>query len=81
MAEHRIILTGRANEDIIDIGDYITYTLLEPETAKKFVSGLRTEIAALKEFPKRYPFVNDVVLRSFRWALMSTYTSELEQYF
>ena len=38
MNEYRITLTLRAKDDIINIGDYITYTLLEPdETVKNFV--------------------------------------------
>lgn len=41
MKEYNIILTRRAKDDIIDIGDYIAYTLLEPETAYRFVAGQR----------------------------------------
>lgn len=44
MKEYNIILTRRAKDDIIDIGDYIAYTLLEPETAYRFVAGLRNVI-------------------------------------
>lgn len=47
MPDYRITLTNRAKEDIIDIGDYITYTLLEPETAQNFIKGLRKSIATL----------------------------------
>ena len=46
---YRIMFTRRAKDDIIDIGDYITYTLMEPETASNFVSGLREMILTLKE--------------------------------
>ncbi|MDO4343796.1 MAG: type II toxin-antitoxin system RelE/ParE family toxin [Eubacteriales bacterium] len=63
MSAYRITLTNRAKEDIIDIGDYITYTLLEPKTAQNFVKGLRKSIATLNEFPARYPFVDDMILR------------------
>jgi len=44
LKEYNIILTKRAKDDIIDIGDYIAYTLLEPETAYHFVAGLRNAI-------------------------------------
>lgn len=64
MPDYRIVLSRQAKDDIIDIGDYITYTLLEPETARNFVSGLRKTIVKLKEFPERYPLVDDVVLVS-----------------
>ncbi|MCL2717476.1 MAG: type II toxin-antitoxin system RelE/ParE family toxin [Lachnospiraceae bacterium] len=64
MLEYNIVITVKANEDMIDIGDYITYTLLEPETALNFVKGLRQSISTLKSFPNRYPFIDDVVLAS-----------------
>jgi len=64
MPEYRIVLTRRAKDDIVDIGDYITYTLLEPDTAQNFVEGLRKSIASLKDFPNRHALVTDVVLSS-----------------
>ncbi len=64
MQPYRIVLTGRAKDDIVDIGDYITYTLLEPETALDFVRGLRRSIATLKELPERYTLIDDEVLAS-----------------
>ncbi len=64
MPEHKIVLTRRAQDDIVDIGDYITYTLLEPETAQNFVRGLRKAIAKLKNIPNGYVLVDDVVLAS-----------------
>lgn len=62
MKEYSIILTERAKNDIIDIGDYIAYTLLEPETAHCFVSGLRDAISTLRQLPDRFSFVQDEVL-------------------
>lgn len=38
MKEYDVVLTRRAKNDIIDIGDYISYTLLESETAYRFVT-------------------------------------------
>lgn len=64
MQQYRIVLTRRAKDDLIDIGDYITYTLLEPETALKFVRGLRESIATLKEFPQKFALIDDQVLSS-----------------
>lgn len=63
MSGYSVTLTSRAKEDIINIGDYITYTLLEPETAQNFVKGLRKSIATLREFPFRYPLVDDMILK------------------
>lgn len=62
MKEYNVVLTRRAKNDIIDIGDYISYTLLEPETAYCFVAGLRSAISTLQKLPKRFALVDDRVL-------------------
>lgn len=64
MKEYDVVLTRRAKNDIIDIGDYIAYTLLEPETAYRFVAGLRSTISTFKELPNRFVLVDDRVLSS-----------------
>lgn len=61
---YRIVLTRRAKDDIIDIGDYITYTLQEPNIARNLVAGLRKSISSLKESPQRLAIINDPVLSS-----------------
>lgn len=57
MKKYNVVLTRRAKDDIIDVGDYIAYTLLEPATAYKFVAGLRKAIDGLKMFPDRFGLV------------------------
>lgn len=64
MKKYNIILTRRAKDDIIDIGDYIAYTLMEPETAYYFVAGLQNMISTLNELPNRFALVDDLVLSS-----------------
>lgn len=64
MNDYRITLTQRAKDDIIDIGDYITYTLLEPNTSRNFIKGLRDSISQLRLFPYKFPLVQDVVLQN-----------------
>ena len=64
MKECNVVLTRKAKNDIIDIGDYIAYTLLEPETAYRFVTGLRSAISTLQELPCRFALVDDLVLSS-----------------
>ena len=49
MKEYDVVLTRRAKNDIIDIGDYISYTLLEPETAYRFITGLRSAISLVDD--------------------------------
>lgn len=62
MNKYCVLMTNRASQDIIDIGDYIAYTLLVPDTAKKFVAELREAISSLCEYPYRHPLVDDAVL-------------------
>ena len=63
MDEYQLILTERAKEDIIDIGDYISFKLSEPDISKKFIKGLRKSILTLKSFPYKFPFVQDDILQ------------------
>lgn len=50
MDDYRVVLAKRAKDDIMDIGDYITFTLLEPDISKKFIKDLRNSISQLKFF-------------------------------
>lgn len=64
MDKYRITLTERAKNDIIDIGDYITYTLLEPDISRKFIKGLKNSISQLKFFPYKFPLIQDDILQN-----------------
>lgn len=64
MNDYRIALTQRAKDDISDIGDYISYTLLEPYTSKNFIKSLRNSISQLKYFPYKFPLVQDSLLQN-----------------
>lgn len=64
MNDYRITLTQRAKDDITDIGDYISFTLLEPDTSQKFIKGLRKSISQLKNLPYKFPLVQDPILQS-----------------
>lgn len=61
--DYRIAFTTHAKDDIISIGDYITFTLLEPDISKKFKKGLRNSINQLKYFPYKFPLVQDDILQ------------------
>lgn len=51
--QYRIVLTSHAKDDLIDISDYMTYTLPKQKMALDLVRRLRMLIASLEEFPKR----------------------------
>lgn len=64
MNDYRIIFTPRARSDMLDIGVYIACTLLEPDTSRKFIQGLRNSISQLSIFPYRYPLIQDKIFGS-----------------
>lgn len=55
MNEYRISFTHLARNDITGIGDYITFTLSEPNISKKFIKGLKHSILKLKISPLYFP--------------------------
>lgn len=63
MGECQLKITQRAKEDIIDIGDHITYKLLVPEISLRFVKNLKNAIQQLKFFPYKFPLVQDENLK------------------
>ena len=64
MNDYRISLTQRAKDDIINIGDYITYSLHEQIYSKKFIKALRNSISQLKLFPYKFPLIQDDILQN-----------------
>ena len=62
MNNYRVTLTRQAKDDIIDIGDYVSYTLLEPGTSRNFIKGLRNSISQLKYFPYKFPLIMQVIV-------------------
>lgn len=59
---YQIVMTRQAKQDVIDIGDYITYTLLDPDTSRHFIRNLRKAISTLSSFPYKYPLIQDNIL-------------------
>lgn len=63
MNDYRIAFTTHAKDGIINIDDYITFTLLAPDTSNKFIKGLKNSILQLKYFPYKFPLVQDKILQ------------------
>lgn len=63
MDKYQIMITPTAKSDLIDIGDYISFILLEPETSIKFIKGLRCSISQLQYFPRKFPIIQDIILK------------------
>ena len=63
MSDYELTITQRAKDDIIDIGDYITYELLVPEISLQFIKNLRNAIQQLRNFPYKFPLVQNEYLK------------------
>ncbi len=59
MAAYYIQITKPAENDLVGIGRYISKELLEPETARKVISGIGSKINTLENMPHRNALVND----------------------
>ena len=57
MDNYHIELSIVAFNQFKSIGDYITYVLLEPDTSRRLIKGLRSSISNLSTFPYRYPLL------------------------
>jgi hypothetical protein len=55
MDNYHIELSIVAFKQLKSIGDYISYVLLEPDTSRRLIKGLRSSISNLSTFPYRYP--------------------------
>lgn len=51
MERYNVIITHDAAVDLSQLKSYIAYTLQAPETALKYIRGLRQEIEKLDSFP------------------------------
>lgn len=63
MDKYQLMITPKAKEDLIDIGDYISFILLEPETSRKLMKGLRSSISQLQYFPRKFPIIEDYIIK------------------
>ena len=54
-----VIITPDAEADLNELDDYITYQLMAPYTAIRYIRDIREKIANLQTAPKRYRLVDD----------------------
>lgn len=55
MSNWKVLYTEQAEHDLREIFEYIAFSLLEPETAKKHARQMMSKIAKLNNLPLRYP--------------------------
>ncbi|MBR1649536.1 MAG: type II toxin-antitoxin system RelE/ParE family toxin [Lachnospiraceae bacterium] len=59
MDDFEVIITPDAEDDLIQLDDYITYELLAPETAVRYIADIKEQILSLSRSPKRYRLMDD----------------------
>lgn len=64
MGRYSIEITEPAENDLSEVGLYISKELLEPNIAKKIVNKIGEEILTLEELPLRHALVGDEILAS-----------------
>ena len=59
MDSYKIIITPDAEEDLVELRNYIADVLLARDTARNYIRTIRKEIGSLSELPARYKSVDD----------------------
>lgn len=59
MEKYKIRVTKQARDHLHNIRDYISTKLLMPDTAKKMIRFLRSEIKSLSEEPQRIKVIDE----------------------
>ena len=62
MLQYTIKMSGLAEEDLENAGDYIAYVLLNPSAAENTVKGIRKQVNKLHCFSKSHELDEDPVL-------------------
>lgn len=73
--KYRIEYATRAKKDLRDIYTYISFSLMEKQTAKNLSRHIRKEIRSLDTFPERYPKVEWEP-----WASLGTRKMSVDRY-
>ncbi len=60
----KIVYTLKAKQDLQDIYEYIAYTLLAPETARRMTARIMKAIRSLESMPERNPLYKEEPWRS-----------------
>lgn len=59
MDSYKIIITPDAEDDLVELRNYIADVLLARDTARNYIHTIRKEIGTLSEMPARYKPVDD----------------------
>jgi toxin ParE1/3/4 len=75
MNKYDIEITEPAENDLIEIGHYIKYELLEPQIALKTIDKISSKILELENMPLRNELVNDerLAIQGIRKLVVNNY--------
>lgn len=59
MDKYKVKITPQANEQMLEIFSYISYTLQEPVAAERMLDSLQESILSLGTMPKRIVLVDE----------------------
>jgi len=59
MSSYNVVITEAAQRDLLDIFDYITFELREPDSASRLLSKIRSKVNSLEEFPERNKLISE----------------------
>ena len=59
METFKVVIEPSAEEDLIEILSYITYTLKEPVIAKRIFSSIHEKVMSLEHMPCRYAIIDE----------------------
>jgi len=62
MVTYDIVITNPAEKDLLEIGNYISKELLEPQSAQRVISKIADVVTTLEKIPFRHALVYDTRL-------------------
>ena len=64
MEQYKVIIESTAENDLIEILDYIGLTLREPRSAERIYYSIKKQVLSLDEMPFRYPVIAEEPYRT-----------------
>lgn len=75
MIIYQIHITRTAEQDLINVSDYISFILKNPQAANDLLNEAESKINELSIFPQKFSLAEDVVLSAWgiRFAIVKNY--------
>ncbi|MFA9462768.1 MAG: type II toxin-antitoxin system RelE/ParE family toxin [Velocimicrobium sp.] len=75
MSSNKVVITKTAQQDLLDIFDYIAFELREGQAARNLLAKIRKKIMMLEEFPERNALIGEPNYRvkNIRWCPIENY--------